>query len=221
MTRRCSVATCGHVTSGFSKHCEIHKRVLRRHGHPEQRGVTAYELAPFRKAVEARRAKNPTNPAWPLLQARWEALTGHAAGTLDVYATGAASISYERMTAELLIVLRDGVPADTVIDTALAMFAMEAQRSGRFRSDRAFVFELARRVRGLADVNAGSKWDEKQQRMRRTYSEVPPRVLECIGASLQTAFGVAGMRLAELDKKEAEGKQAERIELHDALKEML
>lgn len=171
--------------------------------------------------MEARRAKNPTNPTWRLLQARWEALTGHADGTLDAYASGAASISYERMTAELLIVLRDGVPADTVINTALAMFAMEAQRSGRFRSDRAFVFELARRVRGLADVNAGSKWDEKQQRMRRTYSEVPPRVLECIGASLQMAFGVAGMRLAELDKKDADGKRAERAELHDALRGMV
>ncbi len=221
MSRRCSVAICGQVTSGFSKHCGTHKRVLRRHGHPEQQGVTVYELAPFTKAVEARRAKNPTNPTWQLLQARWEALTGHAQATVDAYATGTASISYERVTAELLIVLRDGVPADTVVDTALAMFAMEALRSGRFRSDRAFVFELARRVRGLADVNAGSKWDEKQGRMRRTYSEVPPRVLECIGASLQMAFGVAGMRLAELDKKDAEGKQAERVELRDALREML
>lgn len=91
------MATCGQVTGGFSKHCEIHKRVLLRHGHPEQRGVTVHELAPFRKAVEARRAKNPANPTWRLLQASWEALTAHAEGTLDAYATGVASISYERL----------------------------------------------------------------------------------------------------------------------------
>jgi hypothetical protein len=35
--------------------------------------------------------------------------------------------------------------------------------------------------------------------------------------SLKLAFGVAGIRLAELDKKEAAGVQAERQELHEAL----
>ena len=220
MKRRCAVAVCGQATSGYSTHCEAHKRTLRRHGHAEQTGVTVHEIAPHRKRVEARRAKNPGNPTWALLTARWEALTAHAEETLRAYTTGAASISHERETAKILLTLRDRVAVQDVIDTALAMFAFEAQRPGRFRSDRAFVFQLSRRIRGLAEVNAGSRWSATEGRMKRTYTEVSPRVLECLGASLQMAFGVAGLRLAELEKKDAEGTKAERIELQDALREL-
>ena len=218
--RRCAVASCGQPVGGHSKHCEAHKRTLRRHGHAEQKGVTVYELSAFKEGVERRRAKNPGNPTWSLLEGRWLALTGHAEATMNSYSTGAASITHERATAALLLRLRDTVPASAVINTALAMVSMEEQRPSRFRSDRAFLFELARRVRGLADVAAGSRWSPVESRMKRTYSEVPPRVLECLGASLQAAFGVAGMRLAALDKQDADGVQAERVELHDALRKM-
>ena len=110
------------------------------------------------------------------------ALTAHAEATLQAYSAGAAAVTYERQPAKILLALRDGVEAQSVIDTALAMFAFEAQRPGRFRSDRAFVFQLARRVRGLADTNSGSRWNAKEGRPKRTYTEVPPRVLECLGA---------------------------------------
>lgn len=182
--------------------------------------MTVIELKPFRDRISARRAKNPGNPAWSLLQARWEALTAHAEATLDASAMGVPTVSYERQTAEQLVSLRDTVPAVAVIDVALAMFAMGEHRPARFKSDKAFGFQLSRRVRGLAEVNAGSHWNAKDGRMKRTYRDVPPRVLECLAGSLKAAFGVAGMRLAELDKKDAEGIQAERQQLHDALKEM-
>jgi len=220
MKRRCAVAVCGEATSGYSTHCEAHKRTLRRHGHAEQTGVTVHELAPHRRRVEARRARNPSNPTWTLLEARWEALTAHAEATLQAYSAGAVAISYERHTAQQLMRLRDAVPARDVIDTALAMYAIQFERPARFKSDRAFLFQLSRRVRGLADVDAGSRWSPSEGRMKRAYTEVPPRVLTCLGASLQTAFGIAGLRLAELDKKDAERGQAEKSALYDALKEL-
>ena len=133
---------------------------------------------------------------------------------------GVPGSAYERQAAEQLMTLRDSVPAVTVVDVALAMFAMEAHRPARFKSDKAFDIQLARRVRGLAEVNASSHWNAKEGRMKRTYRDVPPRVLECMAESLKLAFGVAGMRLAELDKKDAEGVQAERQQLHDALAEL-
>lgn len=220
MKRRCAVAICGQPTSGYSIHCEAHKRTLRRHGHAEQTGVTVHELAAHRKRVEARRAKNPANPTWAMLEAHWEALTGHAEATLQAYSAGDAAISYERHTAQQLVRLRDAVPARDVIDTALAMYSLQVERPARFKSDRAFLFQLSRRVRGLAGVDAGSRWSHSEGRMKKTYTEVPPKVLACLGASLQTAFGIAGLRLAELDKKDAAGKQAEKLALHDALKEL-
>ena len=59
MKRRCAVAVCGQATSGYSTHCEAHKRTLRRHGHAEQKGVTVHELVPHRKRVEPRGAGLP------------------------------------------------------------------------------------------------------------------------------------------------------------------
>lgn len=170
--------------------------------------------------VIARRAKNPANPTWPLLQRRWEALTAHAEQTLASNASGAPTVSYERHTAQQLITLRDSVPGALVIDSALGMFAFGEQRPTRFKSDKAFGFQLARRVRGLADVNIGRHWSAKEGRMKRTYRDVPPRVLDCLAESLKVAFGVAGLRLAELEMRDVLGANAERQELHDALKEM-
>jgi len=218
MKRRCAVAVCGQATSGYSTHCEAHKRTLRRHGHAEQTGVTVHELASHRKRVEARRAKNPRNPTWALLEARWDALTAHAEATLRAYESGAAAISYERQTAQQLLAIRDAASAKDVIDTALAMYSIQVERPARFKSDRAFLFQLSRRVRGLAEVNAGSRWSATEGRMKKTYTEVPPKVLTCLGASLQAAFGIAGLRLAELDKKDADSQRVERLELHDALR---
>lgn len=220
MKRRCAVAVCGQATSGYSTHCEAHKRTLRRHGHAEQTGVTVHELAGHRRRVEARRAKNPGNPTWALLEARWDALTAHAEATLREYESGVAAIGFERQTAQQLLAIRDAAPAKDVIDTALAMYSIQVERPARFKSDRAFLFQLSRRVRGLAEVNAGNRWSVSDGRMKKTYVEIPPKVLTCLGASLQTAFGIAGLRLAELDKRDVEGQQAERKQLHDALRDL-
>jgi hypothetical protein len=220
MIKRCASVYCVDPVSGFSTLCERHKRNQRRHGHAEQKGIAAHELKPFLERIAARRSKNPANPTWQLLRGRWEALTGHAKATLADYASGAVAVSYERQTAEQLVALLDTVNADAVIDVALAMFSMWELMPNRFQSDKAFNFQLSRRVRGLAEVNKGSHYSAVEGRMKRTYTDTPPRVLECLAASLKVAFGVAGMRLAELDKQDAEGVKAEKQQLNDALEDM-
>jgi len=220
MVKRCISVHCADPVSGFSTLCERHKRNQRRHGHPEQKGITVQELRPFRKRIATRRTKNPSNPTWELLRGRWNALTGHAAITLADYASGGVTVSYERQTAEQLVALLDNVEADTVIDTALAMFSMWELMPNRFRSDKAFNFQLSRRVRGLAEVNKGRHYSAKEGRMKRTYTDIPPRVLECLAASLTVAFGLAGIRLAELEKIDVEGVKVEKQQLNDALKDM-
>jgi hypothetical protein len=220
MTMRCTALNCAEPISGYSTLCESHKRTLRRHGHALQTGVTAHELKPFQDRITVRRGKNPLNPTWELLRSRWEGLTTHAKATLDTYAKGSPTISYERQTAEQLGTLQSTVPVDVVIDTALAMFLLWEQSPHRFMSDKAFNFQLARRVRGLAEAHTGSHYSIKEGRIKRTYRDTPPRVLDCLAESLKVAFGVAGMRLAELEKKEVEGLKAEKQQLHDALKDM-
>jgi hypothetical protein len=220
MTKHCFVSHCTEPTAGYSTLCESHKRALRRHGDALQDGVTARELKSFIERIAIRKKKNPTNPAWQLLRDRWDALAAHAEATLDGYADGSIAISYERQTAEQLIALRKSVPVDTVMDTALAMFLLLEQRPNRFVSDKAFNFQLARRVRSLTKTNSASHYSLKEGRFKRTYKDAPPKVLNCLAESLKAAFGVAGMRLAELEKKDAEGLKAEKQQFHDALKEM-
>ena len=220
MKRQCEVVGCRDNTTGWSTLCEAHKRAKRRHGHAEQAGVTGHELKPYLKRIAARRAKNAGNPLWQLLRGRWEALTGHAEATLAGYASGAAAVSYERQTAEQLMTLRDAVPGDLVIDAALAMYSYGEDRPGRFKSDQAFNFQLARRVRGLARANAGSHWSATEGRVKRTQRDIPPRVLACLAESLRVAFGVPGLKLAAMDKTDAAGLLTERQRVSDAMEEM-
>lgn len=220
MTKRCAALHCAEPVAGYSTLCESHKRTLRRHGHALQKGITVLELKPFQDRIAARRAKNPSNPTWELLRGRWDALTAHAKGTLDAYASGSPAISYERQTAKQLGTLRSTVSVDVVIDTALAMFLLWEQSPHRFMSDKAFNFQLARRIRGLAEANSGSHYSAKEGRIKRTYKDTPPRVLDCLAASLKVAFGVAGMRLAELERLDEQKVADKKLELSAALKEM-
>jgi len=109
---------------------------------------------------------------------------------------------------------------DVVIDTALAMFLLWEQSPHRFMSDKAFNFQLARRVRGLADANSSSSYSAKEGRIKRTYRDTPPRVLNCLAESLKVAFGIAGMRLAELERLDEQKMADKKLELSAALKEM-
>lgn len=220
MTKRCAAPHCAEPVAGYSTLCESHKRTLRRHGHALQKGITVLELKPFQDRISARRAKNPANPTWELLRGRWEALTAHAKAKVDAYANGSPAISYERQTAEQLGVLRTTVPVDAVIDAALAMFLLWEQSPHRFMSDKAFNFQLARRVRGLAEANSGSHYSAKEGRIKRTYKDTPPRVLDCLAESLKVAFGIAGMRLAELERFDEQKMADKKLELSAALKEM-
>jgi hypothetical protein len=65
----------------------------------------------------------------------------------------------------ILLDLRRAEMAEVV----LAMFLMLDQDRRRFRSDRAFLFQLARRVRSLSDVNAGERFDYNTAKVRRAY----------------------------------------------------
>lgn len=92
----------------------------------------------------------------------------------------------------------------------------------RFLSDRAFDFQLSRRVRALSDVNAaGTYFDHKTGKTKRVYRDVLPGTLMALAEPLKAAFGVAGLYLAELDKRDEKSKAAKKMELISALKEMV
>lgn len=209
------------MTSGYSTHCERHKRTQRRHGHPEQDGITVHELQPFRDRIAVRRAKNPANPTWDILRERWEAVAGNAEAVLKAHAGGQPGSAHTTQAAHHIKQLAATVPDGVVMEAALAMFLMREAQPQRFLSDRAFDFQLSRRVRALSDVNAGTYFDHETGKTKRVYRDVLPGTLIALAEPLKAAFGVAGVFLAELDQRDEKNKVAKKMELVTALKEMV
>lgn len=205
------------MTEGYSILCDAHKHVQRRHGHPEQEGITVHRLRPYLRRVEARRAKNKDSNAWALLEARWDALLGHAQATMAQWQSGKAMVKAQVDAAHQVQVLAGAATSTAIVNAALAMFLLRDAEPRRFASDRAFDFQLVRRVRGLAPVNAGSYWNHKTQRTTRVYKDLPPRVVEALGQQLRLAFGLAGFMLAEKERAEEAKKAAEHRQLAEAL----
>ena len=218
--RQCAVSACQTPATGFSTLCERHKRNQRRHGDPQQEGVTVHELNPYRLRVVARQAKNPDSPAWPLLAERWEALVKSASGTVSASLKGMAQVSFVVKAAEQVQLIDTAVQPKEVIETVLAMFLLREGRPGRFRSDKAFSFELARRVRGLTDSNAGTYWDAQSGKIKRVYRDLTPRAMEVLAGQLAGAFGGVGLFMAGLERAEVEQAQTERRNLSKALGEL-
>lgn len=209
------------MTSGYSTHCERHKRAQRRHGHPEQDGITVHELQPYRDRIAVRRAKNPANATWNILRERWAIVAGNANTILKAHAAGKPGSAHTTQAAHHIKQLATTVPDDVVVEAALAMFLMREAQPQRFRSDRAFDFQLSRRLRALSNVNAGTYFDHETGKTKRVYRDVLPGTLAALAEPLKAAFGVAGVYMAELDQRDAKSKEAKKMELISALKEMV
>ncbi len=219
-TKHCEALGCHDTATGFSTLCNRHKQTMRRHGHPLQTGITAHELRPYLARIKARQERNKGSELWSILEARWKALEGHGKSIMEAVMGGAAHIRHERLAAQQIGILAGSVPADKAIQTALAMYLMADERPTRFQSDKAFRFELVRRMRGLSEVNAASYWDHKAGKMRKVYRDTPPDAMETLGRWIAEAFGAAGLTLAGKEREEAQLKATERQRLADALERL-
>lgn len=217
MSIQCRAPGCSVVAYGYSIYCQSHKKNLRRHGSPTQEGVTVHELRPYVTLVETRKAKNSTSEAWPILLARWDVVQDHARTTLQRFAEGRAGNRAERLAAHHLVTLGQSVEPWTVVKTALGLFIMQEQRPTRFATDAAFDFQLVRRVRGLTESNAGTYWDHEEQKSKRVYRDIPPRVIQAMAQPLKAAFGAAGLMLAAKEREEIVKANDERRRLAAAL----
>lgn len=217
MTKQCRAPGCNGAASGFSPFCNLHKQAVRRHGDAAQTGVTTHELRPYMARVDSRRAKNPSSEAWPLLETRWGIVVDAARATLERYSSGTVSIRHHRQAAHQLVTVADSVEPWTVVRAVLAMYLMQDDQPRRFVSDAAFDHQMVRRVRGLAPANAGTYWDHERGQTKRVYRDVPPRVVNAMAQPLKEALGVGGLRLAEIERREAQRQADERQRLAGAL----
>jgi hypothetical protein len=205
------------TTSRYSVYCSRHQSRLRRQGDVAQEAISKAELKGYLKRVRQRIEKNPDNPAWGQLEARWLAVVEHAKGILSDFQAGKAGASYARRAATEVLKAAEAAQPRDVIEVLLAMYVMEELEQRRFRSDPGFRFQLVRRVRALADVNAGTRYDYKSNKVRRVYREMSPRAVATMGQWLADTLGGAGARLAKMEREDQERQDRERSRLHESL----
>lgn len=212
---------CASRVTGFSAYCGSHRRRNRRHGHPDQRGITVQQLESFKKRVKARIETNKSNPAWQLLQDRWRAVAEIAKVNLTRYQNGAPHNRYEREAWTNIAKLAASAEPLSIIEIVLAMYLMQEEYPHRFRSDQAFGGQLVRRVRSLAPISMASYYDHKSGKPKRVYRDLTPRTMAILAKLLQETFGVAGLTVARLEREEMEKLCAERQALHNALESLI
>lgn len=220
MSRPCSVPQCPDTAAGFGALCNRHKAIRRRHGHPEQTGITVQELASYRLRVRLRMEKNQDNQAWSILAQRWGVVIDAAKAQEAEAQRGCAFVAHEREACQELVKLAREVPVETLTETVLALFLMQEEQPRRFKSDAAFDAQLARRARALTDTNAGTYWDDKAKRTKRVYRDVAPRTLAVIAEHIKAAFGVAGLYVARLEQRESEQTKNQQAALVEALENL-
>src|SRR4051812_14185291 len=75
MHKWCKSPGCSRRSANrYGAYCSKHSATKRRHGHPDQKGVTKAGLLPYLQMVQERRAKHPDKKAWETMEAKWMGL---------------------------------------------------------------------------------------------------------------------------------------------------
>jgi len=213
----CKLPGCSRPATGWSGYCNSHRSRLRRHGDVQQDGVIKAQLKPYVQAVRRRIAKNADNPVWKTMEARWQALVDLAHAELTTYRNGAPHVRQHRQAYEEVERLAGNVEPRAVVETALALYLMADQDPRRFRSDEAFRYQLARRLRALTEANRGSWYDHQAGRVKKVYRDTPPKATDYLADLLVEVFGAAGLYLAQLERTQTEAKREQAKALWDEL----
>jgi hypothetical protein len=175
------------------------------------------DLKPYREMVSQRVLKNAENLVWQKADERWLAIVATAEGVIERFATGRPGFGWERRAAAEVVTLSQHVAAREIVETVLAMYLMQEIEPRRFCSERAFRTQMVRRIRGLTEVNAGKWLDPGSGKLKRTYSELPPRVTGAIAGWVVSALGGIGVYLGKLETEKARKEEQDRRELAEAL----
>lgn len=217
----CRVPGCTAPTARWGSLCSTHKSHQRRHGHPSQKGITKADLAPYLAVIQQRKERNPESPLWTNIEVRWQALVAHCRGVVAAYLNGQPMNRHERQASQEVVKLAEHAEAWRVVETALALFLMHEREPRRFLSDDALRHQLSRRLRGLAEVNAGTWFDHASNRVKRVYRDLPAPTAVLMGAMLAETFGVAGLLLARREDEDAEKRRRANEEMAQAVKDLL
>lgn len=200
MSHICIVPHCGKPTTGRSNKCNAHRLAFRRHGHPLQGGIKVPEIAPYRSAIRRLWDANDASAIWTVIKARWSRCIGHAQSIVNDAASGRPFNLHQHQAAEELLRLDRNVPFQDLACTAMALKVFQYDRPHSFRDDRAYDFQLVRKVRALDELAVYKTWNHKRRAMHRVYRDLRPGAVEALAEYLKAAFGSAGLLLRDHEK---------------------
>lgn len=215
MKPRCRVNGCANARAGHSLLCSKHRARKRRHGHEEQRTISKGDLKPFIEKVQARITKQPDAKLWSVLDRRWDVVTTKWRAELPT-----TIYRYVRAGMKELVRLADTVSGREVAVTIIAMYLLQDHDPRLFKNEAGFRTQLARRVRGLSSTSFSHWSGAGDGRERRAMKELEPKTVAYLSALLVKLFGPAGVRVAQLERREEEEQRKERLAFYDALGEV-
>jgi hypothetical protein len=215
----CTIPGCRSARLPRSPLCNTHKSAKRRHGDPQQRGVTVAELQPYLKIICAHIRRNSKNTVWHQLDGLWRLLVDACERELEER-RNRPDVAYDREAKQQLVKLRQTVKPREVVELILAMYALQEFEPRRFKSDDAFRFQLVRRVRALSDVNVGAYYQHETRKVKRVYRDLSPRTTRALAAYLAETFGRAGLYIAAHERNRIEAAGKAKAELDKALAEL-
>jgi hypothetical protein len=212
MPLRCRVNGCANVRAGRSPLCSKHRSRKRRHGHEQQPTISKAILRPFIDKVHARIAKQPDASLWSICDQRWDMLTAEWRSQPPPTIHRAV-----RAGARELVRLADTVSGRDVAITVIAVYLLQAHDPRMFKGEAGFRAQLVRRVRGLSS-GSFSEWNGAGDgRKHRAMKELEPKTVEYLSGLLVELFGPAGLKIAQLERREEEERRKERLAYADAL----
>lgn len=224
MVKQCAAPGCTRVTkSAYSRYCNSHSTRAKRHGDVKQATIFEHDLKPYRAMVaeERKRSRDTGKGAdfWNLMAVRWETAVELARDTLGSYRMGVATVRDDRQTASEIDGIALEADAVAVVDTIIAMYLIAEFEPRRFSGHRGFMFQLVRRLRGLAEANCGTWQDYLTGKMKRVYRDIPAKVTERVAVVVVEAMGSGALTFARTMARREEKQREEVARLHAAVGE--
>ncbi|MCF1708725.1 hypothetical protein L0V05_07850 [Tabrizicola sp. J26] len=188
--------------------CAAHQTAHRRHGDALQKGVKAVELEPLKREIKSILGGQKDWSGKAVVGQLWAGVVDQARLTLDEYhEQGKALPSWKVKAAQTLSNLSKDVLAEDILVTVASLYLYRELRPERFVSDRAFVFQVVRRVRNMTLTSRGSWFDPASGKTKHCYDTPREKEVMALAQILGATFGGLGLAIAKAAMKHREQKQ--------------
>lgn len=210
--RVCRVRGCGKIAHGAGVYCDKHWTARKRHGDAEQIGVLSGELTPIKAHLKKWiKSRKNADDIWRGVRDAWRQCREKALAEMRTIEGGTnVGIAWKMAALRDVIIVGGDADEDQIILTVMAVAYLRADNPKRFMSDRAVLFQIARRFRTLSDVNVGEFYNHKTGLMHRVYRTPAPRHAQLLGQMLMEAIGVHGLAIHNKEGTERAKVQAQR-----------